>query len=260
MKRIIKKLISYFGLKIVKINNDVLSSQKNDILNENNIIYSNLLVSNVFNLLKSKGFYPSHIIDVGANHGNWTRDVLNVYPNSKFTLIEPQEWLSNSFDDLLIKENIIFLPIGVGKEKGEFMFTIVDRDDSCNFRISEKEAKDKNYKQIPIKVETINDIVKDSKFGIPDFLKIDAEGLDIEVLEGASDVLGHAEVILVEASVVCKAFKNDIRTVINYMDGKGYKLFEITDLNRPLTNKVLWLVELLFIKKGGNIDNTDWLK
>ena len=259
MKKIIRKLLSYFGLTIVNKNYYDLATKTIDKQVENRSD-SSLLISNAFQLLKSKGFYPAHIIDVGANHGNWTRDVLNIYPNSKFTLIEPQEWLSNSFNDLLFKENIQYLPIGVGKQKGEFMFTIVDRDDSCNFRISEKEAKEKNYKQIPVKVETINEIVKNSKFGIPDLLKIDAEGLDIEVLEGASDVLGHAEVILLEASVVLKTFKNDIRTVINYMDDKGYKLFEITDLNRPFTNKVLWLVELLFIKKGGSIDATDWLK
>jgi hypothetical protein len=35
------------------------------------------------------------------------------------------------------------------------------------------------------------------------------------------------------------------------MYNKGYKLFEITDLNRPFENKVLWLVELMFIKKAG---------
>jgi hypothetical protein len=42
--------------------------------------------------------------------------------------------------------------------------------------------------------------------------------------------------------------------MVNYMDDKGYTLFEITDLNRPFKPNVLWLTELAFIKKGGIID------
>lgn len=43
------------------------------------------------------------------------------------------------------------------------------------------------------------------------------------------------------------------------MNEKGYKLFDISDLNRPFDNKVLWLVELLFVLKDGRFDKTNWL-
>ena len=38
------------------------------------------------------------------------------------------------------------------------------------------------------------------------------------------------------------------------MDENNYRLFEITDLNRPFQPKVLWLVELVFVLKDGYID------
>jgi hypothetical protein len=43
--------------------------------------------------------------------------------------------------------------------------------------------------------------------------------------------------------------------MVDYMDKKGYSLFEITDLNRPFQPQVLWLVELAFVKKQGIIDS-----
>ena len=50
-------------------------------------------------------------------------------------------------------------------------------------------------------------------------------------------------------------FDNNLLKMVDYMDQKGYTLFEITDLNRPFELQVLWLVELAFIKKGGIIDS-----
>jgi hypothetical protein len=39
------------------------------------------------------------------------------------------------------------------------------------------------------------------------------------------------------------------------MNEKGYRLFEITDINRPFQLQVLWLAELVFVKKNGIIDS-----
>jgi hypothetical protein len=75
------------------------------------------------------------------------------------------------------------------------------------------------------------------------------------VLNGASNYFGKTEIFMVEAGVVNKSFDNSLLKLMNYMDEKGYRLFEITDLNRPYQPKVLWLVELVFVLKGGKIDS-----
>jgi FkbM family methyltransferase len=246
IKNIIYKVIKPIALKVgfQKIDTSLVHNKEN-------------LLNNLFMNFKSIGFNPQHIIDIGANHGTWTREVLKYDTNSYFTLIEPQNWLRKSFQDLLDSNNKIkYLPVGAGKKNGSFKFTIMDRDDSCSFKFSEEEAKDNGYKQIEIKVITLNDYVKDLvNIPYPDLIKIDAEGLDIEVLEGASDLMGKTEVFMVEVGVVNKSFDNSIKKMINYMDENGYNLFDITDLNRPFDPSVLWLMELVFVKKGGIIDS-----
>ena len=42
---------------------------------------------------------------------------------------------------------------------------------------------------------------------------------------------------MVEAGVVSKEFDNSFLKLMNYMDEKDYRLFEITDLNRPFKPK-----------------------
>ena len=59
---------------------------------------------------------------------------------------------------------------------------------------------------------------------------------------------------MVEAAVVAKVIENSFLRVIEFLDQRGYRLFDITDLNRPFEPRVLWLTELVFIRKGGMID------
>lgn len=216
----------------------------------------NTLLNVFFENLKLMNFEPKHIIDIGANHGTWTRETLKYFPNANYTLVEPQEWLKPSLQDLLdANPKISFSAVGAGSKSGSFKFTIVDRDDSCSFRYSEEEAIANGYKQVEIPIVTLNELVQNNpNLPFPDLVKIDAEGLDIDVLEGASDLFGKTEVFLVEAAIFNKVFENSLLEMVNYMDKKGYRLFEITDLNRPFTPNVLWLVELAFIKKDGILD------
>ena len=254
MKKIIRKIAIKLFNPIAKRLGYVRGQQK---VNLKNAFEKNSLLEVFFDNIKEMGFSPKHIIDVGANHGTWTRETLKYFPNAYYTLIEPQEWLKPSLQDILdTNSKVSFNAVGAGDKSGSFMFTIVNRDDSCSFRYTEEEAKAGGFKQVEIPVVTLNEIVaKNTSLPFPDMIKIDAEGLDINVLEGASDLMGETEIFLVEAAVFCKKFDNNLLKIVSFMDDKGYSLFEITDLNRPFQPQVLWLVELAFIKKGGIIDN-----
>lgn len=236
------------------------SKQVNKKNNANSNFEKNNLLHNFYTILKEIKFYPSHIVDVGANHGTWTREALRYFPKAQYTLLEPQYWLKQSFEDVLrVNPNVTFHAVGAGKKKGAFKFTIADRDDSCSFMYSEEQAKDLGFEQIEFPVVTLNEFICEKKLPTPDIIKIDAEGLDLDVLKGASNFFGKTEIILVEAGVVNKSIKNNLLAVVHFMDKNGYQLFEITDLNRPWTNRILWLVELVFVKKNGLIDTYDFL-
>jgi FkbM family methyltransferase len=216
----------------------------------------NQLLNNFYSILNSIKYEPKHIMDVGANHGTWTREALLFFPNVFITMIEPQHWLQPSFQDILDQyPRVSYQPVGAGRKSGNFKFTIMERDDSCTFNISESDAQSAGYKQIDLPIITLNEIIKSQSIPFPDIIKIDAEGLDIEVLEGASDCFGKTEIFMVEAAVVSKEMPNTLLTLTQYMDKKGYSLFDITDLNRPFKLKVLWLTELVFVKKGGILDS-----
>lgn len=217
----------------------------------------NELLFTFFSVLKEVSFEPKHIIDIGANQGTWTREALRVFPNAYYTLLEPQYWMEESISDL-IKGNkkIRFFPFGAGKVSSSMKFTLVERDDSCSFRYSEEEAMHLGYKQIEVLVVTIQDLIIDNGLPTPDLIKIDAEGCDLDVLEGIGDFFQSTEVFMIEVGIVNKKFENSALRVMNYMDLKGFRLFDITDINRPFAPQALCLGEFCFVKKGGFVEKS----
>ncbi|SMP07405.1 methyltransferase, FkbM family [Chryseobacterium profundimaris] len=251
MKNLLQKIARNAGYTIIKSKTydemiqrskkTVLESEKNNLLNK------------FYTTLKEINFQPNFIVDIGANTGTWTREALKFFPEASYLLIEPQERLSAKFSDLLQNPNIKYLPVGVGDKNDILKFTIVDRDDSCSFIYSEEEAAKMGYEQIEVPIKTLNSIIHENNLSYPDIVKIDAEGLDLEVIDGATNLFGKTEVFIVEAGIQNKVYKNSLLRIVTKMDEAGYELYDITDLNRPLKIPVLWLVELVFVKKGGKL-------
>jgi FkbM family methyltransferase len=258
MKKLVKKILSWlfdpiaFCLGYRKI--ETSKQQAIPILIDK--YGKNNLLETFYTLLKSLDFEPKHIVDVGANHGTWTREALKYFPKAYYTLLEPQAHLQSSIKDIMESNNkVTFHAVGAGSKPGKFKFTVFERDDSCTFRLSEEEAKIKGYQQLEISVVPLNEFLPTANKVIPDIIKIDAEGLDLEVLAGATDYFGITEIFMVEAGVMARNIKNSAAAVIQYMDKNGYRLFDITEINRAPKYNALWLVELVFIKNNGRIDN-----
>lgn len=213
-------------------------------------------LSQFFSLLKRQGFNPRHVIDVGANHGNWTRTAARFFPDAQYTLIEPQEFVKKFIQDLVDSGyKIQWITAGAGDAPGQLPLTLSSRDDSSTFDWTEEEARRAGLRQILVEVKTLNEIVRCA--GLPaDMVKIDAEGLDLRVLAGASELFGHTEIFLVEVNIYDTHRENAVQPVIQFMNEKGYRLMEITDLNRSPKYGLLWLCEMAFLKNSSTLLNS----
>lgn len=201
-------------------------------------------------LLKTFGFAPKHIIDIGANKGYWTRTAIEFFPDAHYTLVEPQDKLKSHIDDLIRDGyKIRWINAGVGDEAGSLQFTVAGRDDSSTFVMSQQEAAAQGLHQEMVEVRTLNEIVASSNLPLPDMVKIDAEGFDLKVLAGASALLDKTEVFLAEAAI-CANIENTLAEVIQRMTKFNYRLVDITDLNRSPRLGALWLCEVAFVRDG----------
>ena len=131
----------------------------------------------------------------GANHGYWTRTSLKYFPDVYYTLIEPQDFLRENVQDLLAREDgkIRWIGAGASDKLGTLPFTISDTDVTSTF-ITSDAAKAHAIRQIEVPVITLNEIVRTSTAPFPELVKIDAEGFDLKVIAGASELLGRTDI------------------------------------------------------------------
>jgi hypothetical protein len=126
-------------------------------------------------------------------------------------------------------------------------------DHSSTFNLSPQQAKSAGLKQVEVPLVTLNQVVGSHGNRIPEIVKIDAEGFDLKVIDGASNLVGKTEVFFLEAAVCARDIENDLPAVIRKMAELGYVPFDITELNYSPQQDVLWLVEVMFALSGGKI-------
>jgi len=247
MKRVVQLLLNKLGWQLIR-------QRDNPPVNP---VLPACGLNSFFPVLKRIGFDPRHIIDVGANHGYWTRAALQFFPQACFTLVEPQDNLRTNIEDLIEQGyKLQWINAGAGDKPGTLMFTVAPRDDSSSFVPTSQAALATGRPQVPVAVRTLNEIVASSSAPAPEMVKIDAEGFDLKVLAGASNLFGKTEVFLVEAAVCAPRLENSMLEVIKRMAEAGYKPMDITDLNRSPKHGVLWLCELAFIRNDSPLLNS----
>tara|TARA_B100001248_G_C27267133_1_gene401266 strand:+ start:154 stop:834 length:681 start_codon:yes stop_codon:yes gene_type:complete len=75
----------------------------------------------------------------------------------------------------------------------------------------------KNFKILEVKTDTIDNYCKKNKIDSIEILKIDTEGSEIEVLEGAVEMLDKTNIILVEVLDKRKKFKEKYHNVVKIL-------------------------------------------
>ena len=206
--------------------------------------------SALFSTLKRFDFSPSHVWDIGANHGNWTRTALKYFPDAEYMLIEPQDDPKDRIKDLIdTGHKIRWVHAGMADRVGVLPFFVSPRDDSSSFLPRGEKSGAELVQEILAPVETLDAILSKYSLPVPDMVKIDAEGFDLKVIQGGSALIGKTDVFLLEAGVLCP-FENSVARVVSTMSEFGYRLLDITELNRSPKQGVLWPTELAFLRSS----------
>ena len=167
-------------------------------------------------LLKQKVLdRPIFYIDVGANHPSRLSNTYLMYrEGATGVTIDPNDDLMRLHR--LIRPRDIQLSIGCGKSIELLKFYYSTTPVLSSFLKSQVHNL-WNTSYLP--VFTLDKICADLEISTVDFLSIDVEGMDIEVLEGANETLLKTYLICIEAN----SDKNEL-AIINYMKSKNFEL------------------------------------
>lgn len=211
-------------------------------------------------LLRSLGFQPSVIVDVGANVGEWTKAALQVFPASRIHMVEPQSGCAKCLDELCQTNSLLeFHSVAVsrpGVSTVHLVGTESDLRGTGAYVASDNEALDH---AILCPAKTLDELFLDRvRPGDRLFLKLDVEGHELSALSGAARILSIAEIVLLEVRFfdINLSGRPLFADVFAYMREKGFELFDISALaGRPRDSR-LRTGDVIFVRRDSSL-NTD---
>lgn len=125
--------------------------------------------------------------DVGANHGEWSEEVLKINPQAVVYAFEASPLTFTFLKSKLGRESRVHVNnVGLYSSEGVMNFYQGVDDTQSSLVNSQKQE---NSKVISVNVTTLDKFVKDHGLTEIDFLKIDTEGADYEILKGGMDII-----------------------------------------------------------------------
>ena len=101
---------------------------------------------------------------------------------------------------------------------------------------------------------TLDSLLSEFNLQGPLLLKLDVQGFELEVLRGSRIALDFAEFVLLEVSTLnYNRGAPLVAEVLDFMNQRGFVLFDIADLGRKSNDQVLFQMDVLFAKKDSKI-------
>jgi FkbM family methyltransferase len=193
--------------------------------------------------LISKGIEISVVFDIGAHKGRWTREHKKIFKNSYFYLFEANK---EHFKKLTSRGESVFIGVLSSNGLPAKFYKKVGTGDSL-YKENTTHYTDKNYELVDTK--TLNQVVLDNKLPQPDFIKLDVQGAELDILEGASNVIDGCKLILAECPISPYNIGSpEISDYLNYFNKIGFTPLRITEQHNGAG--ALLQVDILFLRNN----------
>lgn len=200
--------------------------------------------------VKSLGFLPRTVFDVGVADG--TIELYSTFPDARHILVEPIEEFKPALEFLCARYNAEYILAGASDEDGtaDIFFSADLHGASILEGIDDPETSKVVSRQI--RTARLDTLTRERETEGPYLLKVDTQGSELRVLDGAEMTLRETEVVVLEVSLF--RFQKGgpiIGDVVAYMKEKGFVVFDIFGGHARPLDGALAQVDMAFVKEDG---------
>lgn len=191
--------------------------------------------------LARMGFAPSMIIDVGTAQGEWATMASRIWPRARIFGVEPNARNMPLLEKLKHKSSQFDYWQGcLGPEARSVSYYQNDNQTSL------LDLRGGNARTSMVRLD---DLIAQHGLPAPDFVKLDVQGYELEVLKGGATALPSVEAILMEVNFL-KIFPAapTVEEVIEFMWSSGLAVFDVMGIYRMPSDDALAQMDFLFLR------------
>jgi FkbM family methyltransferase len=201
---------------------------------------------------KLNGLAPATVMDVGAAWGAFTQTSRTVFPAARYLAVEPLEENRPALEALTRKCPGVDFVIAAAAAKPGTVTLQVHPDLVGSSLYRELDIGGVNGAPRAVRAVTLDGLAAEFGLAGPFLLKLDVQGAELDVLEGAAIVLPAAEYVLIEVSLF-EFFEGGpvLKDVVGFMHAREFAAYDVIGWQyRPLDQAMAQL-DIAFAKERG---------
>jgi FkbM family methyltransferase len=209
------------------------------------------MMKEVLQALRLQGYAPRTMLDIGAHIGTFTQEFLGVFSDCVPTLIEPNPFCLADLSRLGFEQHAVAASNQPGLAEMFLSREWLQSTGASLYRENTPFFRDEVVVKRQVEKVRLDDLFRGRRF---DFVKIDTQGSELDVILGGTMVLSQADYILVEVSLVEYNIGGArAEAVFAKLAELGFHCTEVTDFHRlaGLHDGNLLQMDFLFARRGG---------
>lgn len=177
----------------------------------------------------SKDFTPNVIYDIGAHALHWTKEASKIWKNTEIIAFDAIKEAEELYKSQNIKYNI-----GVLSDSDDKIVKFYENKENPAGNSYYKEIGHRNSatifpedsytEQVSM---TLGTIVKKNNYILPDLVKIDVQGAELDILKGGINVINHAKYLIIELQHLEYNRGAPLsRVTIDFLNNNGWEIVE----------------------------------
>jgi FkbM family methyltransferase len=196
--------------------------------------------------MKRRGFHPKVAIDVGAYAGEWTLSLRQLFSDTRILMVEPQAARRERLQALAQgHETVEFAPVLLGPAAANRVTFYQAETGSSVLR----DPGNNSAQSTAMEMTTLDAAVRATPFERADFLKLDVQGYELEVLKGAEQVLPSVEAVMMEVNLIAIYQGAPLADeAVAFMAARGFRVYDVCTFFRRPHDFALWQIDMVFVR------------
>lgn len=208
-------------------------------------------ISSLAESVLQSGWSPSTIIDVGVASG--TDELYRVFPRADLVLVEPVAEWESYLPKASADRNVTFITAAAWEEEATLDFSM-PRDPLAASLLLDLGGDVGNTKHFTVNAAPLDSLLMKIPVAPPVALKIDVQGAELSVLRGASQLLQHTDLLIVETNLVRNYDQGALfDDVLRYVGDRGFRTIDIFGGTTNLTGAMLHQVDVGFVRQDSDL-------
>lgn len=170
--------------------------------------------------------------DVGAFQGGFALQVLEAFPGSRGMLFEPSDDSARSLAERFRNDGrICVVPVALSNFSGTRSFHVLPESPARSSLLENADGDPTAVEEV--RVATLDEIAFSREGETVDLIKVDTQGEDLRVLQGAAGTIAAQHPVLVVEVLFIPRYQGQARPaeILAFADEHGYRLARLLDVH-----------------------------